>query len=250
MKKQVIILAAGGGTRLRSASGGKHKSLMEVGHRRLIEYQMGILASVGIDSVCVVAGCCAGQVRSVVGDRATYITNPDYSQTNSLYSLWLARDWVSGPFALMNCDVLAHPDIYHRVLAVNGSALAYDSSSGSGEEEMKVAVEGGFVKALSKGLPKHQISGENVGILQFDETATELLFAEAASLIALGNENQWAPAAVSGIASRVPIRAVDIAGLSWIEIDFPQDLERARREICPNIPGCSDRSLVEVRIAA
>jgi choline kinase len=33
----------------------------------------------------------------------------------------------------------------------------------------------------------------------------------------------------------VAIRGVDIADLPWIEIDFPDDLERARRRVWPQI---------------
>ena len=31
------------------------------------------------------------------------------------------------------------------------------------------------------------------------------------------------------------VGAVDIAGKAWIEIDFPEDVERAEREILPRI---------------
>lgn len=247
MRKQAVILAGGEGSRLKAATQGGHKSLVRVGDRPLIQHQLELLTSVGIDSVCIIAGYRADEVCSVLGSTGKCIVNPRYAETNSLYSLWLARDWVSGPFVLMNCDVLAHPDVFHRVLAVNGSALAYDSSSGTEEEQMKVALEGSYVRAMSKDLPQAETQGENVGILQFDEQAAELLFSEADSLISAGNENQWAPAAVSQIAARVPIRAVDIAGLPWIEIDFPKDLDQARDQVCPSIPGC-DTSQMKVQV--
>ena len=247
MMKQAVILAGGEGSRLRAATKGGHKSLVQVGDRALIEHQLELLASVGIDSVCIVAGYRADEVCSVLSDAGKCIVNPRYAETNSLYSLWLARDWVSGPFVLMNCDVLAHPDVFHRVLAVNGSALAYDSSSGTEAEQMKVALQGSYVRAMGKDLPQAESKGENVGILQFDERAADLLFSEADSLIAAGNENQWAPAAVSRIAPKVPIRAVDIAGLPWVEIDFPEDLDQARDQVCPAIPGC-DTSQMKVKV--
>ncbi len=247
MMKQAVILAGGEGSRLRAATKGGHKSLVRVGDRPLIEHQLELLASVGIDSVCIMAGYRADEVCAVLGSTGKCIVNPRYAETNSLYSLWLARDWVSGPFVLMNCDVLAHPDVFHRVLAVNGSALAYDSSSGTEEEQMKVALEGTYLKAMGKDLPQAETKGENVGILQFDERAADLLFSEADSQIAAGNENQWAPAAVSRIAAKVPIRAVDIAGLPWVEIDFPKDLDQARDQVCPSIPGC-DTSQMKVKV--
>ena len=243
--KQAIILAAGGGSRLRAVSNGTHKALLKVGEHALIDHQLKLLASVDIKSVCIVVGYGAAQIRSVIGDAADYVINPRYAETNSLYSLWLARHWISGPFVLMNCDVLAHPDIFYRVLAGNGSALAYDSFSGEDVEHMKVAFERSYLRAMSKDLSPLETEGENVGIIQFDERAAELLFSEASSLITSGYEGQWVAAAVSRIAQRVPIRGVDIAGLPWIEVDFPDDLDRARQSICPAIPGCRNTSMIE-----
>ncbi len=122
--KQAVILAAGRGMRLNGASNGTPKCLIEVGGRTLIERQLDALDEVGIERACVVVGYKGDDVRAAVGRRCDIITNDRYTKTNSLYSLWLTRDWVEGAFVLLNCDVLAHPDIYHRVLAVNPHAVA------------------------------------------------------------------------------------------------------------------------------
>ncbi len=233
--KQAVILAAGQGSRLTHASNGVPKCLVKVGGTPLIEHQLGILEEVGIERVCVVVGHDARTVRSAASSRCEFIVNHQYASTNSLYSLWLAREWVSGPFVLMNCDVLAHPDIYHRVMAVNGSALAYDSASGKEDEHMKVCIKGGLVRSLGKQLPREMVDGENVGVLQFDEAAARLLFIEAREIIDSGTTADWAPAAVDRLAKRIPIRGVDVTDLPWTEIDFPDDLHSAEHSIWPLI---------------
>ena len=169
--------------------------------------------------------------------RVTFIENDRYAQTNSLVSLWLARKWVNGPFVLINVDVLAHPAVYYRVLATKTNSLAYDSASSGDAEHMKVAVDNGRVQAIDKNLPEAMTSGENVGILHFDREGTDILFEQADSLIAQGMDRGWAPAAVDRLARMVPVQAVDITGLPWTEIDFPEDLTRAQCSVWPGIAG-------------
>lgn len=52
--------------------------------------------------------------------------------------LHLCREWVTGALLVMNCDVLLQPAVLDRLLQSSGSAFAYDSSSGTDEEPMKV----------------------------------------------------------------------------------------------------------------
>lgn len=233
--RQAIILAAGCGQRLRAVSNGTPKCLIKVGGCTLIEHHIRTLRKVGIERVCVVVGHAADQVVSAVGRLCHCVLNERYAQTNSLYSLWLARGHVEGQVLLMNGDVLAHPDVYHRVLAVEGNALAIDSSSGDESEHMKVRVENGIVRALGKELQASDCHGENVGILKFDEQGSVELFNEADRLIQAGNERTWAPAAVDQLARKCTIVAMDVADLPWTEIDFPEDLDHAERMVWPAV---------------
>ncbi len=235
MKLQAIILAAGTGSRLAEVSGGKPKPLVEVGGKSLIEHALDILADSGISPVTVVVGYKSEDVRKVVGNRADYVENPDPAGTNSLYSFWLARERIKGPVLVCNCDLLYHPEIVDRLLDVNGSALAYDSSFGWGREKMKVGIVDGRVKAMSKSLPYGRATGENVGLICLNETAAKTLVAKADELVKAGKTKGWLAEALELAAQEVPIGGVDIAGLPWVEIDFPQDLDNARKRVWPQI---------------
>lgn len=228
--KQAVILAAGRGSRLGE---GRPKCLVRLGHQTLIDHQLAALRAAGVDAVCVVVGYGAGEVRAALGGRCHYVENTRFAETNSLYSLWLTREWVRGPFLLLNCDLVAHPDIYRRLVSTGGSALAYDSLSGDGEEHMKVIVRNGLLQDIGKRLDPARSCGENLGLLQYDARGARLLFEEAHELIAAGGERSWAPAATARLARRVPVRCVDVAGLPWTEIDFVEDVLYARCEVLP-----------------
>ncbi|MCH8149488.1 MAG: phosphocholine cytidylyltransferase family protein [Planctomycetes bacterium] len=235
MTKQAVILAAGRGLRLGGEVNGNPKCLIPFGGKTLLEHQLDVLQSHGIERCVVVVGHEADRVRSVVSGGHVCIANQRYDETNSLYSLWLARHHVTGPFLLLNGDVLAHPDVYRRLLSMRTTALTYDSSSGTEAEHMKVSFRNGLLRAISKTLGADDTDGENVGILHFDQEAANLLFKEADHEIASGELKSWAPVAVDRMTDRVKILGVDVADLPWTEIDFPEDLVFAREIIWPAI---------------
>ena len=227
------MLAAGRGSRLNENTRDLPKCLQVVGGATLIERQIRILRAAGVEEICVVAGYKAELVKEAVGDTIHVIENPQYAQTNSLYSFWLCRDWVRASLLVLNCDVLAAPEILEQVLEMPGSAFAYDSSSGADAEHMKVDVSGGILRVMRKDLPGCLIRGENVGILFFEAPAARRLFEEARATLAAGGKHMWLAAAVERLATYVPLKGADVLGHPWVEIDFPEDLERARQEIWP-----------------
>ena len=232
---QAVILAAGVGSRLQSLSGGKPKCLVEVGGRPLILHQLEALADHGVGPVLVVLGYRADEVRQVIGQRAEMILNERYEDTNSLYSLRLTQDWVTGPFILLNSDLFFHPDILDRLLEANGNALAYDSTSSRGREQTKVAVRERRVVDIGKDVPAGSARGESLGLLKFDREGATAMLQLADALIKDGHEKAWVMEATRAVCQMVPIAAVNVAGLAWTEIDFPYDLDVARREVWPLI---------------
>ena len=241
---RAIILAAGVGSRLQALSGGKPKCLVEVGGRPLILHQIEALADHGIGPVLVVAGYKAEEVRSVVGDRADFIVNDRYQETNSLYSLWLAREHMEGPFILLNCDLFFSPEILERLLDAPANSLAYDSTSSRGREQTKIAVKDGRVVDIGKDVPPGSARGESLGTLKFDAEGAKAMFDAADRLIREGNERAWVIEATRAASTQVDIHAINVAGLAWTEIDFPYDLDVARREVWPAIYKARWRKLV------
>ena len=83
----------------------------------------------------------------------------DFSETNSLYSLWLARPVLEQGFVVMNCDVLFHPAMLVDLLTArheNALLVAYPEHDDPemGDEEMKVRVRRGRVVDIDKNLPR------------------------------------------------------------------------------------------------
>ena len=100
---------------------------------------------------------------------------------------------------------------------------------------MKLRLDGDRVVEMSKELPGASSDGENVGVLKFGAEGTEALFVQLETIIAAGTVKTWAPFAFDRLCRERPLYALSTNGLPWIEIDFPEDLDRAREVIWPRI---------------
>jgi len=233
---KAIILAAGNGSRLRPLTDGRPKCLLEVGGRPIIDHQMEALRRCGVTDVVIVVGYCADRIRQHLGPTARYIENPRFDSTNSLYSLWLARDELRSGAIVLNSDVLALPLLFARLRdAAAPDAILVERGSGFVAEDMKVALNGDRVVDFGKGLPPERAHAHNVGMVKFSESGAVQLIECLDRLVAEGHENDWAPGAYREFASRRPLTAVATDGLPWIEIDYLEDLTRASLEIEPAI---------------
>lgn len=234
--KTAILLAAGCARRLGALTEDRPKCLFEVGGRTLIEHQIEALRGLGIRKVIVVTGYFADKVEALLGSTIQSVRNEVYDETNSLYSLHLALPHAPDGFVLANADVLFHPRQLNALLDDDfPDALLFERSTTLGDEEMKVRIEGGLVRAMAKTLPAGTYHGENLGVLKFSAAGGARVKEAADALVAAGDVNAWAPKAFDAICREHPIHAVTALDLPWIEIDFPEDLDRARRVVWPAI---------------
>jgi choline kinase len=235
-----IILAAGKGSRLNGTAGESPKCLVKVGGQTLIERQIDALRRAGVDDIAVVVGCQADRVRTTCGQAITYVENTRYAQTNSMYSLWMARPLLFEGFVVLNCDVLFHSALLDDLLTSrheNALLLAYREPDDApfGDEEMKVRVRCGRVTAISKSMDPAEADGENVGIVKFGPSGAARLVDIMDRLVAAGGLRDWAPRAFHEFAQTHPLHAIGTRGYPWIEIDFPEDYRRAVDTVLPEI---------------
>ena len=235
-----IILAAGAGTRLSGSDIVRPKCLAPFAATPLIDLQIRALHACGIEDIVVVVGFEADRVRRACGRGVRFIENATFAETNSLYSLWLARQHCLRGFVVINCDVLFHPAMLADLLDArheNALLVSYPEADDAPftDEEMKVCVRRGRVVDIRKDLPAEETDGENVGIVKFGERGAARLVEVMERLIAAGRTRDWAPRAFQEFSRDAALFAIGTRGLPWTEIDTPDDYRRAAAVIYPAI---------------
>jgi choline kinase len=187
----------------------------------------------------VVVGYEQQQIRDHLSDvpgTVAYVVNPLYEKTNTLYSLWLAREYFDDDFVYFNADVLFDYRVVRRLVDAGPTSNLACLKGACGEEEVKVVVKDGRITEIGKHIAGPQAYGEFIGIGLF-RRADNARF-RAILEICAADESNWGryfEHAVNILAPEARLHAVDISDLPATEIDFPQDLERARRDVYPRI---------------
>lgn len=234
---RAVILAAGNGKRMGRLTVDRPKTMLDVDGRALIDRELDALAACGVFDVTIVVGYQHERLRQHLGTRVRFVENERYKETNSLYSLWLAREQLANGAVVMNSDILVSQPLMARLInAPVEDAVLVDTHSTLADEEMKVKIWQGFAIDFSKELAPSDADGENVGILKFGASGGRRLVEQLDRLIAAGEVNAWAPMAFKAVAQEWPLRAIATDGLPWTEIDFPEDLERARQMVAQLMP--------------
>lgn len=188
----------------------------------------------------VVVGYRGDLIRKHLGSRARYVENARFEATNSLYSLWLARDELRSGSLVLNSDVLAPPALFARLLESEAAdAIVVERGSGFEAEDMKVTLEGERAVDFGKDLPADRSHAHNVGVAKFSQVGGRHLADSLTHLVETGHENDWVPVAFREFAVQWPLAVVATEDLPWIEIDYPADLSRARLAIQPAIAALS-----------
>ena len=235
---RAVILAAGRGDRLRDVIGDANKCLAPIGGATLLERQIRSLQACGIETITVVVGFKADDLRRVCDETIDLVVNTDYETTNSLYSLWLTRDLLADGFVVLNGDVLFHDQLLWDLLTSRDEdalLMAATRDERYTDEEMKIRVRAGRVAAIAKTLDPADTDGENVGIAKFGAAGAKVLVEELDEALAADGASDWLPRAFGAFARRRPLHVVETRGFPWTEIDSPEDYWRACAEVLPAI---------------
>lgn len=225
---------AGTGSRLRGSAQTVAKPLIPIGGRPLISYAIESFAKAGIERVHAVVGPNGEELAAAVAPllaatmRFHPISNPKWQKQNGV-SLLMAAGKVRAPFVLTMGDHLFESAILDTLLAQADPArlhLAVDQKIDSIfdlDDAMKVRVEGNRIAAIGKTLPDYDAI--DTGIFVCPETIFEYLER------VLKNDDCALADGVRLMAEEGNAVAVDIGEAWWQDVDTPEMLARAEREI-------------------
>ena len=236
---RAIVLAAGAGTRLGPLTNDRPKCLVAMGRRPLVDYQIEALRSVGVDDIVLVVGHEAEQIRAHCDDSVRFVENPDYGSTNSIYSLYLARQELDADTFLFNCDVLFHPDVLRRMLdheAPNAIALDGRATLQAGEMNVQLRARG-RVTAIGKHLDPASSQAMSVQLVKFDRAGASVVAEEVERLIRQQEKDAFPTSSYGPLIDAGLLLGVEVGDLPWIEIDSMDDYRRAVDEVLPRLGG-------------
>lgn len=239
---KALILAAGRGRRLGSE---RPKCLHEVGGRPLLDRMLEELQPFVSEAV-LVSGFEAGALKEAAEGFAkrpplSFVFNEQFTR-GSVLSLHVALQDLTRfggeDLIVMDADVLFPKELLRRLVedAPRDSFLLDPRSEASGEEMMLVAREGRVVRIARRVSPEPSDRiGEGVGFLKLGPEGQERLAEELQKLVDADELDRDYEDAIDAMLARHEVGFVEVDDLPWTEIDFEEDLARARDELLPRI---------------
>ena len=110
---QLIILAAGMGTRLMPITAKIPKCLVPLRGKTILEWQIEVAQSIGIEDIIVITGF---RSEAIQIPGITKVHNPQYKNSNMVYSLFCAESIMKPEFVISYGDIVYSPEILSRLI--------------------------------------------------------------------------------------------------------------------------------------
>lgn len=244
---KVIILAAGVGKRLGKSGENKPKCLIKFDGISLLRRHLQTLSNLPIDEILVITGfqkhLIDNEIQAVqTGIPVNTVYNPDF-MLGSVVSFWCSRGLLCGgdDIILMDADVLYDPRLLTTLVETDHiNCFLLDRNFEPGDEPVKLCVRGGklvdFRKAIDEDL-EYDYQGESVGFFRFSAEVSKRLANRAQFYIDNDRHEEPYEEVIRDvlIMDNDVFAFEDITGLPWIEIDFPEDLDRAKKQVLINM---------------
>ena len=239
-----IILAAGVGRRLGETHAGP-KVLLPFGGKTLLQRHLEAVFAAGVPDVAITLGHEGGAIRAEVerlgfGARVSFVENPIYRE-GSLVSLAVqgARLREGRPVLVMDGDVLYDTRMIERLFeGETENTLLVDREIEPGDEPVKICFRDGLIVDFRKQ-PEHAHDwhGESVGFFRFSGATAAVLADRCDAYVQAGRTMVEYEEAIRDLLLAEPQRfgTVDVSDLPWTEIDFEEDVARARQVILPQL---------------
>jgi len=227
-----IFLVAGKGTRMSPLTQNFPKSLFKLDKdETVLERMVSLIRKYDNNArIVLVAGFMHEMIKEVLPDVINVI-NPFFSVTNSIASLWFARQYLDDENTIIiNGDIVMSENLVKDIVCTPsvGASVLIDSSI-KNDGDYNIQVIDNQVVVMSKGLSEY--FGEYAGITKLDRSSAMLLQEEIEYMIKQGQYNLWyEEALVQLIFERnFILQYNDICDYDWTEIDSVNDLLHARK---------------------
>ena len=223
-----------------------HKSMVEVGDEiPLIYHQIRTLEKAGAKKIVITTGHMSEKLRDYIDTKftdlhITYVYNPEYLNTNYIYSMYLASDKLNKDIILLHGDLYFDDDVLNHVVNSNKSCVVVDSTLPLPGKDFKAEIEGGSIKKVATYI-------DNVGCVACQplyklNNGDWNVWKEAIhKFCKSGKRDVYAEEALNTVLKDIELMPIDLQGKLCMEVDTLDDLALLKSKIARY--NCSPRHI-------
>lgn len=227
---KAILLAAGRGTRISKFIKEIPKSTLPIKNEKpLIRNTVELMLERNIEPIVCVGFKSDHIYKALEGLPVTYYYNPFYTVTNSIASLWFAKEQINDDLIVMNADVYFSEDILDNLINnPNEVVLVSDKSRiKEGDYFFKLNNDDRVIR-YGKDILLEDRSCEYVGMAKICKSFTQDFKQRLEKLVDDQEYSAWWENVLYSFTDEDTnlISTMDVNGRFWAEIDFLDDYER------------------------
>lgn len=225
---KALILNSGMGSRMGVLTSEHPKCMTEVSAKEtILSRQLKILADAGIEEVVMTTGpfeevlvnYCQGLELPI---HFTFVNNPIYKDTNYIYSIYCAREYLNDEIILMHGDLVFEAEVLDRVITSDSSCMVVSSTLSHSMKDFRAVVKEG--KVIKVGIEFFNDTMESQAFYYLKKGDWKLWLDKIVEFCEAGNTKVYAENALNELNGACNIVALDVQNLLCAEIDSPEDL--------------------------
>ena len=237
--RQVIILAAGKGSRLSKYTKNMPKALLPIKYgQSILERMLHQLQDNGIQELIVVVGYKADNTIKRIEELSNgfpninirIVVNDQYETSGTLKSLLIGMKEIKNideDILVVEGDVVCDDYIIEDIVKNGSNTVLGDSSRILDEEAMKYNLDkSDYINKISKELSVKRSVGEVVGIIRINFSEKQKFIEESHRIYEYNNYAFYEEVINTGV---MKFNVIDISPHNWTEVDFPSDYKKARQ---------------------
>lgn len=225
---KALILNSGLGSRMGVLTSEHPKCMTEISAREtILSRQLKLIAEAGIEDVVITTGYYDGVLVKYCNSldlplHFTFVKNPIYDQTNYIYSIYCAKDYLDDDIVLLHGDLVFEGEVFDRVVASPVSCMAVSSTLPLPEKDFKAKVVDGMVMAV--GVDIFNDAMEAQALYKLYRNDWNVWLKKIIEFCENDNRKVYAENALNTLDGAANIHALDVQNLLCSEIDNPEDL--------------------------
>ena len=204
------------------------KCMTEIsGNETILSRQLRQIAEAGIEEVVMTTGAFDSVLVNYCQSlelpiHITFVKNPVYAETNYIYSIYCARDYLDDDILLMHGDLVFENEVFDRVMNHNGSCMTVSSSLPLPDKDFKAVVKNGKVTKVGIGFFNDAMAAQP--LYKLTREAWRKWLDRIVAFCEADNRKVYAENALNELDGKADIDALDVGNLLCSEIDNPEDL--------------------------
>lgn len=225
---KALILNSGTGSRMGVLTSEHPKCMTEISkNETILSRQLGMVVEAGIKEVIITTGAFDGILVNYCQSldlpiHITFVKNPIYKDTNYIYSIYCAREYLDDDILLMHGDIVFENNVFDAVLNSENSCMTVSSTLDLPQKDFKAVIKNGHITKIGIDLFNEAMAAQPLYMLKKDDWKVWL--DKISEFCENKNIKCYAEDAFNEVSYNCTILPLDVKGNLCAEIDNAEDL--------------------------